>query len=144
MSKVNRSLDYKDFHQSYKKKMKAKSLKPKSIKFYKLFLETMGQVYTERLVADGIVGLPAMHGNIYLKNKKRKLVRTFAGNGIAHATFNDDTGPLKMIFWQSNERRNKKLKSWAFSGFRHLKRSIKPQMLTGKVYPDFDKMLQLK
>jgi len=145
MSKVARSLSLNDFHASYKKKMAAKGLKPKNIQFYRAFVEIMGDVYMDRLLTAGIVGLPWNGGDIYLKDKNTKPARVFDGPGKSVLTFNDNTGGVvKTFFWRSMNKKDKKLSSWSFSAHRDGKRQIKPILTTGKVYPDYHKMLNYK
>lgn len=141
MSKVARSLHSEDMYKAYCLRLKKTKSKPMDKELYMKMLETMGEVFSDELLDNGIVQLPWGLGDVYLRNKK--------GHGYNHKektiTFNDHSeGIRKTFFWLSPERKSKKAKMWCFSPGRYLKRDLGSIMKTqNRQYPDFHKMLQM-
>lgn len=145
MSKVKRSIHLADFYKSYCLRMKDKNLKPKGFQEYKKIIRTMGVVYRENLLSGGIVGLAWGQGDVLIKDKKgKKPAMIVKDGGKSVLEFNDHTeGVVKTIFWHSPKRKNKQSKTWCFSAGRELKRSFAKNLLSGKQYPDFTKMINI-
>lgn len=143
MSKVKRSLVLADLYRSYKIRCKEKGITPKSYPAYRARIVKMGEVMSEILLERGIVGLPWMNGDIFLKEfkpkngvvdmKKSKELKT----RVLH--FNDHSdGILYLPFWLSPERRDKKRRQWCFSIFRGTRRELNRLLRSKTVrYPDF-------
>lgn len=153
MSKVKRSLTVNDLYRSYCLHMKEKNMEPVKKKEYVKNIKVMGEVYREKLLELGIVGLPwglgdvmiKDHYNIAGKNKGYPSGPSFQRyNGEEKIFFNDHTdGKKKQIFWYSKERKDKKPKTWCFSGHRILKRTMAALLIGGKKYPDFAKLFNV-
>jgi len=125
--------------------MTAKGLKPKNRKEYTLIIKEMGKVYSSELLKNGIVQLPKLHGDIYIKDKSKKpLVKYYRDEKKVY--FNEHTdGITKTFFWLSEDRKSKKCTRWSFSPNKSLRKGMAIELRDKKrVYPDFDKMLNRK
>lgn len=146
MSKVKRSLVLADLYRSYKIRCKEKGITPKSYAAYRSRIVKMGEVMSEILLERGIVGLPWMNGDIFMKEfkpingvvDKRKSAEL--KTRVLH--FNDHSdGILYIPFWLSPERRDKKRRQWCFSIFRGTKRELGRLLKNKNVrYPDFKQL----
>ena len=135
MSRVKRSLLQGDFYKSYRKYCKRKGLQPLPATTYRRTLRQMGDIMSEILIQEGIIGLPRMIGEVYFKRSKTEEV---AKNG-KQLLFNEHTeGYIYRLHWDSPERVMKTSKLWCFSGFRGMKRDSAQLLIHKKVrYPDF-------
>jgi hypothetical protein len=131
--------------------MQEKGLKPKVKAEYYKFLKMMGEVFMEEALQRGIVGLPWRNGIVMVKknrfNANQKDVRPSIGyeNNKKVVKFNEHTdGQAFFYYWLSYERSKKKKSFWSFSTHRDLARSFAKALLSGKRYPDFSKLYNIK
>lgn len=142
MSRVKRSFLLKDFYSSYKIRCKEYGIEPKPYSTYREIILTMGDVMSDLLLESGIVAMPWMIGDVFLKefdyvkpvvdhNTSKQLgKRVYFTN--AHTGFK-----YYSAFWLSPERKSKKRKNWCFSLYRGTARRLVVLLKKGKKYPNY-------
>lgn len=141
MAKVTFSLKLSDLYKSYRIRCLDKGKTPKPFKQYKEIIQTMGDMMSDILLEDGIVGIPWHVGDVFLKqhrNGSEEFYKTINGKSVKVREFNDHSDGIKYrSFWLSPERQHKKRKGWCFSLYDPTRKRLKRLIFAGKRYADW-------